>query len=152
MLYYSTSSLNRPTICLVCWKPIVHDPFTRLHNLTDLCHLISFLSLSLWNPSLVELASILQIIIKEPPTCTSILTDLNHLIFTWCMLRLNWWLNYGINRYTGKVSLVLSYTPVLRTAVWSYFGNSISMVMCSNTQIINVWRIDIFIDFICSII
>ena len=57
MLYYSTSSLNRPTICLVCLKPIIHDPFTRLHNLTDLCHLASFLSLSLWNPLRVELAA-----------------------------------------------------------------------------------------------
>ena len=114
MLYYSTSSLNRPTICLVFLKPIIHDPFTRLHNLTDLCHLVSFLSLSLWNPLWVELASISQIIIKEPPTWTSILTDLNHLIFTWYMFRLNWWLNYGINRYSGKVSLILSYTHVLK--------------------------------------
>ena len=109
MLYYSTSSLNRPTICLVCLKPVVHDPFTRLHNLTDLCHLMSFLSLSLWNPSLVELASISQIIIKEPPTCTSILTDLNHLIFTWCMLRLNWRLSYGIKKiyWTSEFGLIL---------------------------------------------
>lgn len=37
-----------------------------------------------------QLASISQIVIKDPPMNTSILTDLDHLIFTWYMFRLNW--------------------------------------------------------------
>ena len=144
--------MNKPTICLVCLKLIVLDHFTKLHNLTDLCHLVSFLSLSMWECSPRALVSIPQIIIEEPSTYTPILTDLDHLIFTWYMFRLNWKLNYRMNRYTGRVSLALSYTYVLRTAVWSYFGGSISMVICWDIQIINVQSIDIFTDFIPNII
>lgn len=132
MLYYSTSPLNRPTICLVCLKPIVLDHFMKLHNLTDLFHLVSWLSLSIWDPSPRQFASILQIIIKEPPTCTSTLTDLDHLIFTWYMFRLNWKLNYGMNRFTGRVSLALYYPHILKTTVWSYFGDSISAAIGSD--------------------
>lgn len=138
MLYHSPSPLNRPNVCLVFFKPIVLDHFTKLHNLTnlclhnltDLCYFISWLSLSMWDLSPRRLASISQIIIKEPPTCTSILTDLDHLIFTWYMLRLNWKLNYGMNRFTGSVSLALSYTCILRPTVRSCFGDSISIVIC----------------------
>lgn len=45
--------------------------------------------------------------------------------------------------FTGRVSLALSYTRILRTSEWGYSGDSISTVICSVLQIINVQRIDI---------
>lgn len=108
MLYCSTSPLNRPIICLVCLKHIGLGHFTKLRNLTYFCRLVSRLSLSVWDPSPRQLASISQIVIKEPPTCTSIPTDLDHLIFTWYMFRLNWKLNYGMSIYwKSEFSLIL---------------------------------------------
>lgn len=67
MPYYSTLPLNRPTICLVCLKHIGLGRFTKLHNLTYFWRLVSRLSLSMWDPSPRQLASISQIVIKEPP-------------------------------------------------------------------------------------
>lgn len=70
MPYRSTSPLDKSTICLVCFKHIELDHFTKLHNLTDPCSAVSWLSYSKWDPSTRQLASILQMIIKESPACT----------------------------------------------------------------------------------
>lgn len=54
--------------------------------------------------------------------------------------------------FTGRVSLALSYTCILRTSEWGYSGDSISTVICSVLQIINVQRIDIVTSFTPNIV